>query len=134
MCFAPRDLSRTILAAALTGMLIACGDTDSSDPVAKTTARPAESIAGEANEQPLVDLSLPPAEAGALLYQTLECAGCHESAAVPGLVVIPLHDLDARFSEASLSAYLSAPQPPMPDFQLGEPERRALAVYLLATF
>jgi hypothetical protein len=49
-------------------------------------------------------------------------------------VVIPLHDLDARFTEASLAAYLASPPPPMPDFLLGQPERRALARYLLATF
>jgi mono/diheme cytochrome c family protein len=86
------------------------------------------------DEGPLVDPDLPPLEAGRILYGMLECAGCHESAAVPGLVVIPLRGLSERFTDASLAAYLTAPAPPMPDFMLDERERRALAVYLRATF
>jgi hypothetical protein len=129
-----RSSPAAALSLALALALVACSEAEVPAPVAPTPVPPSESAAADLDEEPLVDLSLPPAEAGALLYQALECAGCHESAAVPGLVVIPLHDLDARFTEATLMAYLSAPQPPMPNFLLGEPERRALAVYLLATF
>lgn len=92
------------------------------------------SAALPAAEEPRIDPSLPPHEAGRQLYERLECAGCHESAAVPGLIIVPLHDLDARYSEDALAAFLSAPPKPMPNFELDERERHALAVYLRATF
>jgi len=75
-----------------------------------------------------------PEETGRRLYARLECAGCHESAAVPGLIVTPLQDLDARYDEERLTAFLAAPPSPMPVFELSRDERRGLAAYLLSRF
>jgi mono/diheme cytochrome c family protein len=73
-------------------------------------------------------------EAGGRIYAQLECAGCHESAAVPGLSVSPLRALSSRYNEESLTAYLEAPPPPMPRFELSQVDRRVLAAYLLSRF
>ncbi len=81
-----------------------------------------------------LDLSGTPEEAGSRIYAQLECAGCHESAAVPGLIVTPLQTLSSRYDEDTLTAFLAAPPPPMPRFELSEPERQALATYLLSHF
>lgn len=124
-----RSRLRALAAAGVALLLFALGACERSER--ETAASPA--VVADA-ETPLVDPSLPPREAGRLLYERLECAGCHESAAVPGLVVVPLHDLDDRYSDASLAAFLAAPPPPMPDFELGEAERLALAAHLRATF
>jgi glucose/arabinose dehydrogenase len=70
---------------------------------------------------------------GLALWERHACAACHDpAAAAPGMVTVPLRDLDARHSIESLSALLAAPTPPMPVFALAAPELRALSVYLLA--
>ncbi len=74
------------------------------------------------------------ADAGRVLYERNECAGCHETAAIPGMLVVPLGGLANRYSESELMAVLEAPVPPMPDFDLSEPERRQLVAYLRARF
>jgi mono/diheme cytochrome c family protein len=102
---------------------LGCGDEPPAVPLAHD---PVESLGA--------DLSGSPEEAGARIYEVLECAGCHESAAVPGLIVTPLRELGARYDEAKLIAYLDAPKPPMPRFVLSEDERRVLAAYLLGRF
>ena len=71
---------------------------------------------------------------GRLLWQRHRCASCHEAAAAaPGVVVVPLRDLAARYSIETLAALLATPTPPMPVFPLEAPERRSLAVYLFET-
>lgn len=117
---------------------IAVGACDPSGPSTATTPTVPDATSAPAVDEPLeepsFDPSLPPVEAGRSLYRQLECAGCHESAAVPGLVVVPLVQLRTRFDEASLAAFLSAPPPPMPNFELSPPERHALAAFLLRRF
>jgi len=87
---------------------------------------------------PLASLDSPErdelARSGALLWEQHRCAGCHEAgAAESGVVVVPLQDLAARHSIDTLTALLATPTPPMPVFALEAQERRALAVYLLAS-
>ncbi|MBM4266866.1 MAG: oxidoreductase [Deltaproteobacteria bacterium] len=72
-------------------------------------------------------------EEGAALFMQWECARCHDpERRAPGVVTLPLSNLAARWNVDGLEAFLARPRPPMPTFPLGEPERRALAVYLLA--
>ena len=132
------SFSQLVLNTALwvgTALGVACGADDPGGAATSSSKNAAtvETVEPE-HPEPLVDPSLPPAAAGRILYEKLECAGCHESAAVPGLVVIPLRDLDSRFTDESLAAWLSAPKPPMPNFALVESERHALAVHLRTRF
>jgi glucose/arabinose dehydrogenase len=70
---------------------------------------------------------------GAALYERYFCAQCHEGLrAREGVIVVPLQGLSARYAVDDLVAFLKAPTPPMPALELGEDERRDLAVYLLA--
>lgn len=72
---------------------------------------------------------------GRKLFAEHGCGGCHLAGqAPPGMVVKPLVGLSARHDVASLVSLLAAPQPPMPALPLREPERRDLAVHLLATY
>ena len=77
----------------------------------------------------------PPAEAvarGRALWARHACAACHDpQAAVAGMVTRPLAGLSRRYDPAGLAAYLRAPQPPMPAFDLADAERGDLAAYLL---
>ncbi len=72
---------------------------------------------------------------GAALYETHDCARCHDPERhEPGVVPVPLRHtaLREKFGLDELAAYLLAPTPPMPAFPLAEAERRDLAVFLLA--
>lgn len=74
-------------------------------------------------------------ERGAALYETQDCARCHDpERAEPGVVPVPLSAaaLRAKYGVDDLSAYLLAPTPPMPASPLAEAERRDLAVFLLS--
>ncbi|MEZ4330940.1 MAG: PQQ-dependent sugar dehydrogenase [Myxococcota bacterium] len=69
---------------------------------------------------------------GATLFAEGDCGGCHVAArALPGVVVKPISDLVPRYTLASLTAFLAAPQPPMPVVDRPEADRRALAAFLL---
>ena len=69
---------------------------------------------------------------GAALFELHECARCHDvGGAAPGVVPVPLSNLSKRYDLAELGAFLVAPTPPMPAFELSAEERRALAVHLL---
>ncbi len=69
---------------------------------------------------------------GRALWERHGCATCHEAkAAAAGMVTRPLAGLSRRYDAGSLAAYLRAPQPPMPAFDLGDGERRDLAAFLL---
>jgi glucose/arabinose dehydrogenase len=73
---------------------------------------------------------------GAALYETHDCARCHDAGRVdPGVVPVPLDAalLGEKYGVDDLAAYLLAPTPPMPAFPLEESERRDLAAFLLAT-
>jgi hypothetical protein len=48
-----------------------------------------------------------------------------------GVVSVPLAGLATRYDLTALAAFLAAPTPPMPALDLGEEERRDLAVRLL---
>ncbi len=72
---------------------------------------------------------------GADLFSSNACGTCHLAAqAEAGIVVKPIVGLAAKFSVDSLGQFFLAPQPPMPVFALPEADRRALSVYLLATY
>lgn len=82
-------------------------------------------LAGHADDAP---------HEGARLYATLQCAGCHEYAEIPGFEVIPLSGLGERYDEAGLAALLAEPPDAMPRFPLDEDERRSLARHLRERF
>ena len=72
---------------------------------------------------------------GAALYETQDCARCHDpERADPGVVPVPLRAaaLREKYGVDELAAYLLAPTPPMPASPLAEAERRDLAVFLLS--
>jgi len=71
---------------------------------------------------------------GRALYEDYDCAGCHETAARPGMPVRPLVKLAERFSAAQLAGFLAAPPAPMPALPLSDAERERLAEYLLETY
>lgn len=73
-------------------------------------------------------------DSGQALYARLGCPGCHEYAAVPGLIVLPLTNLHARYTQETLVRYLLAPPPAMPNFGLSGEQAGALAAYLLREF
>lgn len=75
-----------------------------------------------------------PVETGEELYMRLGCAGCHEFAAVPGMMVRPLENLRARYTEEALARFLLAPPRGMPDFGLSEDQAKALAGFVLINF
>jgi mono/diheme cytochrome c family protein len=102
---------------------IACGD--AAVPDRALTASDAPVVAEVVAAAPL---------SGEALFAHYECAGCHESAAVPGMIVRPLAGLAERYSADTLAAFLAAPPDPMPRLPLSEPERQRLAAYLLDTF
>lgn len=67
---------------------------------------------------------------GAALFTQYQCAGCHgDGAPTPR----PLVHLAAKYSFDSLRAFLAAPTPPMPNFNLSDEARSDLAVHLLTT-
>jgi glucose/arabinose dehydrogenase len=69
---------------------------------------------------------------GRALFDASGCAGCHDPGrAAPGVTPVPLKGLSARYSVASLEAFLAAPTPPMPPVEQGSEARRDLAVHLL---
>jgi glucose/arabinose dehydrogenase len=71
---------------------------------------------------------------GAALYERYFCAQCHEGLrAREGVIVVPLQHLSDRYAVDDMVAFLKAPTPPMPALELGEDERRDLAIYLLST-
>lgn len=76
------------------------------------------------------------AEMGKTLFSQLDCASCHDATRPPppGMIVKELNDLAARHDKTSLAQLLDVPPPPMPLFDLSEPERLALAAYLLDTY
>ena len=71
---------------------------------------------------------------GRALFSEHACATCHvASEALPGVTLKKLKRLATRYSIHDLEAFLLAPQPPMPIFDLPEADRHALAIYLLST-
>jgi glucose/arabinose dehydrogenase len=71
---------------------------------------------------------------GKALWTRHDCALCHDPArATPGMVTRPLAGLSRKYTAQSLSAYLAAPNPPMPAFDLSASDRGDLAAFLLAT-
>lgn len=71
-------------------------------------------------------------ERGMALFQQFNCAICHEQAqAGPGVAVIPLENLGAKYNLAGMMDFLANPTPPMPAFPMSKEERKDLAVYLI---
>ncbi len=69
---------------------------------------------------------------GAVLWDDLGCAACHDPAqAKPGMVSRRFEHLGSRYTVESLMAFLAAPNPPMPAVEQPESARRDLAVHLL---
>ena len=74
-------------------------------------------------------------ERGAALWETHDCARCHDPGrAAPGVVPVPLASLTGRHDASSLAAFLVAPTPPMPSYDLEASERVDLAAFLLSRF
>ena len=72
---------------------------------------------------------------GKELWDTSGCAACHVQ--VPGQEAPTyrrLAGLGAKYSIDTLSTFLRTPQPPMPAYPFPDDQRRALAIYLLATY
>ena len=66
--------------------------------------------------------------AGRDQYRRWPCASCHE-----GPAARPLNGLRSRYDIDQLASFLETPTPPMPAYPMDPAERRALAVYLLAS-
>ncbi|TQV68056.1 oxidoreductase [Exilibacterium tricleocarpae] len=62
--------------------------------------------------------------AGRQLYIDQDCQSCHRE--------LPLVNLQARYDSGGLARFFDAPTPPMPRVSLSEPQKLALAAYLLA--
>jgi glucose/arabinose dehydrogenase/cytochrome c553 len=114
-----------------------------STTTAARTAAPVDDASHAARAQPEVVAdplaALDPAqragltERGRTLFATHACGKCHEQAeAEAGVVVKPLAGLATKYTIESLTAFFLAPQPPMPVVELGEEDRRALAVLVLS--
>jgi mono/diheme cytochrome c family protein len=69
------------------------------------------------------------ASRGAELYNQYDCRSCHELGENP----VDLNRLSERLGYTAVINTLEAPQSPMPVFPLEEDDKRALAVYLLAS-
>jgi glucose/arabinose dehydrogenase len=99
-------------------------------------AAPSHARAGE--RDPLAPLSPEQLrlahDRGAVLWQANACASCHDASHAAPNAYRPLNALSAKFDLPTLAAYLRSPQPPMPVYPLSDPQRRDLAVYLLATY
>jgi mono/diheme cytochrome c family protein len=82
-------------------------------------------------ERPAAELAL----RGEALYESHDCAGCHEiERAREGVVPVPLDGLADHSSLEDLTALLGAPPPPMPSVPLSREQRRELAAFLLLRF
>ena len=66
---------------------------------------------------------------GAALYEQYACRSCHQQGENP----VDLTRLSERLGYNAVINTLEAPQSPMPVFPLDENDKRALAVYLLAS-
>jgi hypothetical protein len=84
--------------------------------------------------KPRFEIHRPTAARGAELYEEHRCAGCHEYVSVPGQRLVKLDGLANRHTTGSLERLLASPVAPMPEFPMGDRERRALAVHLLERF
>ena len=106
--------------------------------VARGAAEPAEPLPAQTPERTGgSDIEASPEQiaTGTELYRTHDCATCHEPARAPaGVVPRPLSRLAERYDPTTLAAFLLAPTPPMPRFDLDESQRAALAAYLLERF
>lgn len=68
---------------------------------------------------------------GSELYQQYDCSQCHNPDRQSATQTIKsLDGIASRYSVDALSAFFTAPTPPMPRFPLDEADRKALAVYL----
>ncbi len=77
------------------------------------------------------------ADRGALVWQANRCEQCHDPAIIgnnPGKTARVLEHLGAKYDLEKMITYLKAPQPPMPLFEMTDPERRDLAAYVLERF
>jgi glucose/arabinose dehydrogenase len=72
---------------------------------------------------------------GRTLWDTSGCAACHvEAAGQDARTYRKLEGLAPKYTIASLATFLRTPQPPMPAYPFPEEQRRALAIWLLATY
>ena len=123
------DYAGAIYRVARAGRLASSNDTAPARPRPDPRISPVDPLAG-LDDSARAAL----AESGATLFATHACGTCHlASEAGPGVVVKPLVGLASKYSVDSLARFFSAPQPPMPVFDLSEQDRRALAVHLLET-
>ena len=93
---------------------------------------------GVAAPEPAIDVAArfdPAAVArGRMLWEGNRCIQCHDPATMAGVApktTKKLEHLTARYDMSKMVTYLRAPQPPMPLFEMTDPERRDLAAYVL---
>lgn len=71
--------------------------------------------------------------AGSVVYASYECGTCHDPAvAAEGVQVKELKGLARRYDIPGIIRLLEVPPGPMPEYELSEDEKHALAIYLLA--
>lgn len=95
-------------------------------PVAQAAADPLADVAADERARAMA--------AGGELWQSSGCSACHVKSPSAGQQTYrPLGGLKAKYTVASLAAFLKAPQPPMPAYPFPDSQRRELAIYLLAS-
>jgi len=70
---------------------------------------------------------------GSALWAANDCARCHVRQEASAETYRPLQGLASKYGVDSLATFLRTPQPPMPAYPFSDAERRALAIWLLAT-
>ena len=70
---------------------------------------------------------------GSALWAANDCARCHVRQEGSSETYRPLEGLASKYGVDSLATFLRTPQPPMPAYPFSDEERRALAIWLLAT-
>jgi len=111
-------------------ILRVCHGIEQSNVAIATDAGPSASGLEHLDEASLADRR----KQGEKLYRTRGCIGCHVvNVEAESFGLIPLRDIDSKYSVDSLRSFFRTPTPPMPPVRLaGEDEELALSAYLLS--
>lgn len=103
------------------------------DGIAVDDTQITEEVATDPLADMAADVILEQSARGAILYADHSCASCHDPAMVTeGTQAKILVNLGARYDVDSLVVLLGTPPSPMPQPELTDEERRAVAIYLLS--